>query len=333
MPSVYVTGIAGFLGSHVAEALMYECAVRGCDNLSGGDPRNVPSGLPWREADCCDTSVMREELGHTEILYHCAALPHEGLSVFSPSAITRSIFEASVSVFSAAAAAGVRRVVYCSSMSRYGANPSPFTEAMDPAPQDPYAIAKVAAEQVLAVLAKVHGFEYVIAVPHNIVGPRQKYDDPFRNVAAIMANRMLQGLDPIVYGDGLQTRCFSDVRDAVKCLVAMGFREGLNGEVINIGPDEEFVPIRHLRELLAEITGFEGGTIWLPDRPQEVKDATCSSAKARHLLDYRTEHRLYDTLETLVEHIVERGTKPFTWHLPVEIVTNATPKWWLQEVM
>lgn len=333
MTIAYVTGIAGFLGSHIAEALASECTVRGCDDLSGGDPRNVPAGVPWRELDCCRTDWMSGELENADVVYHCAALPHEGLSVFSPYAISHSIFDASVSVFSAAAAAGVKRVVYCSSMSRYGSGPSPFTEVQDPAPQDPYAVAKVAAEQVLAILARVHGFEYVIAVPHNIVGPRQKYDDPFRNVAAIMANRMLQGLDPIIYGDGLQTRCFTDVRDAVSCLVALGFNGGLDGEVFNIGPDEEFVPIRHLREMLAEIIGYEGGTIWLPDRPQEVKNAVCSSDKARSLLGYKTRYRLHETLASLVDYIVDRGSKPFEWHIPLEIITDATPKWWTQEVL
>lgn len=333
MTVAYVTGIAGFLGSHVAEALAEELTVRGCDNLSGGEVRNVPSGIPYRILDCCDTEVMREELQGADVVYHCAALPHEGLSVFSPSTITRSIFEASVSIFSAAAAVGVRRVVYCSSMSRYGAGETPYVEVMEPAPEDPYAVAKVAAEQVLAILSKVHGLEYVVAVPHNIVGPRQKYDDPFRNVAAIMANRMLQGLDPIIYGTGCQTRCFTDVRDAVPTLVRMGFQEDLNGEVVNVGPDEEFIPIVRLRDLIADLVGYEGGTIWLPERPQEVYNAVCSSDKARALLGYKTRYTLIETLESLVEYIRDKGPRPFEWHLPVEIRTEATPKWWVEEVL
>src|SRR5512139_2599916 len=205
---VFVTGVAGFLGSHIAEAMASTHAVTGCDNLSAGEMDNVPVQVPWYGVDCKDQSQMRGILRGVDVVYHCAAHPHEGLSVFSPSAITSSIYEASVSVFSAAIAAGVKRIVFCSSMSRYGANPLPFREDQPVAPVDPYAIAKVAAEDTLRCLANAHGIEYVIAVPHNIVGPRQKYDDPFRNVAAIMINCMLRGKQPIIYGDGEQKRCF-----------------------------------------------------------------------------------------------------------------------------
>ena len=84
----------------------------------------------------------------------------------------------------------------------------PFKEDMVPRPQDPYGIAKYAAEQTLECLSKVHDIDFVTLVPHNIIGPRQKYDDPYRNVASIMINRCLQGMPPIIYGDGSQTRCF-----------------------------------------------------------------------------------------------------------------------------
>ena len=100
-------------------------------------------------------------------------------------------------------------------MARYGAIQTPFTEDMLPQPQDPYGIAKYAAEQTLRCLSDVHGIKYLNLVPHNIIGPRQKYDDPFRNVASIMINRALQGKAPIIYGDGSQTRCFSFIQDVI----------------------------------------------------------------------------------------------------------------------
>ena len=138
---------------------------------------------------------------------------------------------------------------FCSSMARYGSQKHPFTETMKPDPVDPYAISKVAAEQVLVNLCELNKIEWVIAVPHNTIGPRQKYDDPFRNVVSIMINRMIQGKAPIIYGDGEQTRCFSYIDDCLSCLIPM-LDEKLNKQIINIGPDEEFVTINKVAELV-----------------------------------------------------------------------------------
>ena len=121
------------------------------------------------------------------------------MSVFSPYEITKNNYLASVSIFSAAINEKVKRIIFCSSMARYGGQQTPFTEDMKPNPVDPYAISKVAAENVLINLCELNNVEYVIAVPHNIIGPRQRYDDPFRNVVSIMLNRMLQGKAPIIY--------------------------------------------------------------------------------------------------------------------------------------
>ena len=130
-----------------------------------------------------------------------------------------------MSIASAAIANGVKRFVYCSSMARYGTQDvTPFTEDMICKPQDPYGICKYSAENILRCLCEVHGMELVIAVPHNIIGPRQKYDDPYRNVASIMINLMLQRRQPIIYGDGLQQRCFSFVKDDVYCLEKLAFQ-------------------------------------------------------------------------------------------------------------
>jgi UDP-glucose 4-epimerase len=325
---VFITGIAGFLGSILAEELRKDHYVSGCDNLSAGDPDNVPEGVTYTLADCKEPLDLR---GY-DVVYHCAAHPHEGLSVFSPRAICSSIYEASVSVFSSAAASGVKRVVYCSSMSRYGDNLLPFSETQEPNPRDPYAIAKVAAEQTLEVLAKTHGFEYTIAVPHNIVGRNQKYDDPFRNVCAIMANRMLLGMRPIVYGDGQQTRCFSDVRDVISILARLGAHPCVNGQVFNIGPDEGVVAVEDMGRILAAIIGCDWNPIRLPDRPCEVKHAHCSSDKIRQWFNYRTNYDLNDMLVELVNHIKARGPREFNYYLPVEIVTEKTPKFWTREV-
>jgi UDP-glucose 4-epimerase len=323
---IFITGVAGLLGSRLAEKLT---DVAGCDNLSAGSRDNVPSHVDFFDMDC-KSPLLREKLLRTDVIYHCAAHPHEGLSVFSPHTICSSIFETSVAVFSAAVAAGVKRVIFMSSMSRYGDNPLPFHENQKPAPRDPYAIAKVAAEDVLRNLCEAHGMEYVIAVPHNIVGRNQKYNDPFRNVCAIMANRMLLGKRPIVYGDGSQTRCFSDAADVVPSLLKM--MDCPSGSVYNVGPDEHVVSIEEMGKLLAEIIGVTWNPIRLADRPMEVAHAVCSSNKIRDEFDYQTTKTLRETLTELVDYIKVRGPKEFDYYLPIEIVNRKTPKFWTKEI-
>lgn len=111
-----------------------------------------------------------------------------------------------------------------SSMARYGSQETPFTEDMTPMPQDPYGIAKYASEMLVRNVCYTHGMDFVILVPHNIIGPRQKYDDPFRNVVSIMINRALQGKQPIIYGDGNQMRCFSFISDLINPYSTSMFR-------------------------------------------------------------------------------------------------------------
>ena len=335
MKKIFITGIAGFLGSHVADEFInlgYEVA--GNDNLIGGYEDNVPKDANFYPFDCRSEQIKNilDEF-KPDILIHTAATAYEGLSVFSPRFVTSNIYEASISVFSAAIASGVKRIVNCSSMARYGAIQVPFTEDMLPKPQDPYGIAKYAAEQTLECLAKVHSIEYVTLVPHNIIGPRQKYDDPYRNVASIMINRCLQGLPPIIYGDGTQTRCFSFIQDVLSCLMNACLDDSALGEVINIGPDEEVVTINDLSNKICELTNFQGEPKFLPARPQEVKHAICSSEKARRILDYGTKVSLEDGLESMVHYIRNRGISRFNRHIPVEIISDLTPKTWISDRM
>ena len=253
---ILVTGVAGFLGSHLAENLSkLGHKIVGVDNMTGGYRDNIPKNIKFYNFDCCDLNKMTEVMEGVDVVYHCAATAHEGLSVFSPYEITKNNYLASVSVFSAAISHKVKRIIFCSSMARYGSQSVPFYENMSPKPIDPYGISKVAAENVLSNLCELNNIEWVIAVPHNIIGPRQKYDDPFRNVVSIMINRMLQKKPPIIYGDGEQKRCFSYIDDCISCLIPMLDQKNLNKQIINIGPDEEFVSINYVSELCSNITG------------------------------------------------------------------------------
>jgi UDP-glucose 4-epimerase len=329
-----VTGVAGFLGSHIADRFLEQGdSVVGCDNLLGGYLDNVSDGVEFFQYDCKYLNSMKKIMRGVDTVYHCAATAYEGLSVFAPYLVTQNTFQISASVMTAAISAGVRRFVYCSSMARYGRQDTvPFLETMSPRPQDPYGIAKLAGEQLLRNLCEVHGMEFVVAIPHNIIGPRQKYDDPYRNVASIMINLMLQGRQPIIYGNGEQKRCFSIVYDDLQILQKLADDKAVNGQLINIGPDEEFITINQLAAIIADILHFKLDPVYVPGRPQEVELATCSAAKARQLLGYKTEHSLREGLEEMVEWIQKRGPKKFKYTFDIEIENALTPKTWTKKM-
>lgn len=332
---ILITGIAGFLGSHLAEHLTKAGhQVCGIDNFIGGDPSNIPKGIPYFIQDL-DNLKEVERIFKTmkpQVVYHCACTAYEGFSVFSPSLVVRNTFQITANTLTAFIQNGGKRFIFCSSMSRYGDNSTPFTEDMNPSPQDPYAVAKVASEQLVAMMAETHGFEYVIAVPHNIIGPKQKYNDPYRNVAAIMINRILNGKSPVIYGDGLQTRCFSYIDDVLYSLLRM--LDCPSGEVYNIGPDNkdgEVITIKDLAVKIAQHCGYTGEFEYYPDRPREVKHAYCSSEKIRRQFGYQTKTTLDEGVEKMVAYIKEKGICDFRYHLPIEIINNKTPLTWLEK--
>ena len=329
---ILVTGAAGFLGSHLCEKLLnLHHKVIGIDNLLGGTLDNLPKNLEFHKVDCCDLQKLNKIMKNVDVVYHCAATAHEGLSVFSPVENTKNNYLATVSVITAGINNKVNRIIYCSSMARYGSQATPFTEDMQPRPVDPYGISKVAGEEVLKCLCNLNNIEWVIAVPHNIIGPKQKYDDPYRNVVSIMLNRLLQNKKPIIYGDGNQKRCFSYIDDCIYCLLVLIDSKEVVGEIINIGPDEEFVTINKIAEICSNITGSNLKPEYYPDRPKEVKHATCSSNKARKLLKYKTTTDLYEGIKKTFEYIKEKGPKKFKYHVDLEIVNDLTPKVWVEK--
>lgn len=334
MPRVFVTGVAGFLGSHIAERfcdLGWEVA--GIDNLHGGQLANVPDGVHFGMIDCLDRVAYLSLIEGADLVYHCASAAYDGASVFAPAFVYRNTAQATVEVATAAVISSVTRFVHCSSMARYGALPTPFTEDMEPSPVNPYGLAKRASELVVANLFDTHGGEHCIAVPHNIIGPRQRFDDPYRNAASIMINRMLRGLQPVIYGDGSNLRCFSFIDDAIFCLEQMGTAAVAAGETINIGPDEGAVTILALAEEIADLIGFRLDPIFVEARPKEVAEAVCSADKARHLLGYRTTTTLREALESMITWIDEQGPCDFMYDVDIEILTEHTPATWVDKLI
>jgi UDP-glucose 4-epimerase len=335
MKTVLITGVAGFLGSHLADEFLSKGdRVVGIDNLLGGYSENIPSGVKFHQLDLNDLEAIQPIFNDVDLVVHAACTAYEGLSVFSPSLVVRNTTQISVNVMSASIQSGVKRVIHMSSMARYGTQESvPFVETMMPKPQDPYGIAKFSAELLVRNLAEVHGVEYVILVPHNIIGARQKYDDPYRNVASIMTNRMLQGKQPIIYGNGEQKRCFSFIQDVLNPILKACESDVAVGKIINIGPDEEFITINQLAFEIADLLGFNLDPIYMPGRPQEVFHANCSANLARELLDYKTTVSLKGGLTELVAWIQGRGSREFSYHLPIELITSKTPRTWVDKLI
>jgi UDP-glucose 4-epimerase len=323
------------MGSHLADEFIKRGhSVVGIDNLIGGYYENVPSGVEFYAKDLGDFDAVADHFKGIDLVVHTACTAYEGLSVFSPSLVTRNTSHIATVALSASIRAGVKKFVHMSSMARYGTQETvPFTEDMTPKPQDPYGIAKYATELLVKNLCETHGMKYVILVPHNIIGPRQKYDDPFRNVASIMTNRMLSDNQPIIYGDGEQMRCFSFMQDVLDPMMVACETDVADGMTINIGPDEEFVTINVLAQKIAAILNFNLEPIYMPGRPQEVKEANCSADLARNILNYQTKTKLDDGLRELVTWIKNQGTKQFTYHLPLEFITNKTPKTWIDKLI
>jgi UDP-glucose 4-epimerase len=331
---IFVTGIAGFLGSHIARmGLERGWEVTGVDSLLGGDIYNIPVGCRWGQTDCVDFNYQ-DLIEGADVVYHCAAAPYEGLSVFSPQLVYQNTLMSTVGVLRAAINADVQRFIFCSSMSRYGGQPAPFTEDMPASPVDPYACAKVSAEQAVRTLCELHGMEWVIVVPHNIYGPGQRYWDPFRNVAGIMINRVMQGKPPIVYGSGQQIRSLSYIQDVSSPLLQLCTAD-VAGEIFNVGPDasDEKTTILGLANLISELLGSDQPPEFFPSRPAEVFESTCSARKAQDILGYRAHWGLREGLGRYIEWVKERGPKQFDYHLPIEIPRDNTPKTWTEKLI
>ena len=160
---ILVTGAAGFLGAHLCDILQnLHHKVIGIDNMIGGDLDNLPKNLEFHKIDCCDFRKLDKITKNIDVVYHCAATAHEGLSVFSPVENAKNNYLATVSVITAGINNKVRRIIYCSSMARYGNQKTPFTEDMRPDPVDPYGISKVAGEDVLKNLCNLNEIEWVM---------------------------------------------------------------------------------------------------------------------------------------------------------------------------
>jgi UDP-glucose 4-epimerase len=329
---IWITGIAGFLGSHLADALLAAGhEVEGNDSLICGSRKNVPKRVPFCYTDCRNFEPLKYFMSEfkPDVVVHCAAIASEGFSVFSPNFVTSNIAEASVSTFSAAIASGAKRIVHMSSMARYGGGIVPFTEDTPLNPVDCYGIAKVYSEQQLKVLCETHGVRWSILNPHNVIGARQQIT-PYRNVCTIFLNRLKLDLPIYIYGDGLQKRCFSPIADVIPSIVRAVHGDA-DSEIVNIGPDNGEITINALLRMCEDVVGKKSDVIYLPARPvtDTVKEAYCSSDKSRKLLGYEPKQSMIDCIKEMSDAL---EPAPFNYNFPVEIESPLMPRTWSEKL-
>src|SRR5918993_1985634 len=221
---VLVTGGAGFIGSHVADALIARGhRVTVLDDLSGGYRDNVPAAAEFIEGSITDVALVDKVFAkHSfEYVFHLAAYAAEGLSHFIKRFNYTNNVIGSVNLINASVTTGVKGFVFTSSIAVYGATPQlPMTEQTPPHPEDSYGIAKFAVELELVASRAMFGLDYTIFRPHNVYGTRQNIADKYRNVVGIFMNQILQGRPMTVFGDGTQTRAFSHINDVAPIIAA-----------------------------------------------------------------------------------------------------------------
>ncbi len=340
---ILVTGAAGFMGGHLVDALvkMGKYEVYAVDDLSGGYESNVDKRAHFTKLDLRKRKKVEEYIEKVKphLIYYLAADASEGRSQFTPLNSTERNYLAFMYTLIPSIKYGLKKIVVTSSMSVYGAQKPPFSEDMKKEPEDIYGIAKGAMEDAVAVLAKVHGFEYTIIRPHNVYGPKQNMADPYRNVIAIFINCLLNNKNFYIYGDGNQKRAFTYIDDFNPYFLKSGMIESVNGQVINIGPREEY-SINELATTVLKVF-FPDGKIpkhlqpkFVARRPQEVVEAYCTNTKATKLLGYKTTVTLEEGVRKMIAWARKFGPQKFHYMKDgLELLTKDTPRTWSKKLI
>ena len=306
--NVVITGCAGLIGSHFAHHMLSQgYVVHGVDNLSGGYADWLPNhpDFFFHELDLTHNDAGNQIASLQPLaIFHFAAYAAEGLSPFIRKFNYEQNLVASASAINAAIAVGAK-LIFSSSMAVYGNQQTPFEETMARLPVDPYGVAKTAVEMDLEVAAAQHSLRYSIVRPHNVIGTQQNIWDRYRNVIGIFIRRGLDGQPLQVYGDGSQTRAFSDVRHYMpifESLIVQG-----DGEIFNLGSDS---PTTVLEAAMLVQTALEKRGLPVEidhvEPRHEVKEAHCSHEKAKAMLGFKDTTRLAETIDDMVEWAISQ---------------------------
>ncbi len=322
-----MTGVAGFIGSHVADACLAQgMDVVGLDDLSGGFRDNVSGGIDFRAGSVTDYELLRRlfEEEAFDYVYHLAAYAAEGLSHFIRRFNYTTNLIGSVNLINLSVLHSVRCLVFTSSIAVYGSNQTPMAEDLTPHPEDPYGVSKYAVELDLACAHEMFGLDYVVFRPHNVYGERQNIADKYRNVIGIFMNQVLSGRPMTIFGDGRQTRAFSHVDDVAPIIARAPLVAEARNQVFNVGADQPY-SVLELAEEVRRALG-RGEIEHLPPR-NEVVHAFASHARLRETFDPPPPIPLREGIERMATWVQARGPRPPVEFGDIEVALNLPPSW------
>jgi UDP-glucose 4-epimerase len=302
MKQILITGVAGMIGSRMAEYILKqypEYEVIGIDNLSGGYTENVPSNVRFHQLDVASDKLDKLfEKGQIEYVYHLAAYAAEGLSPFIRCFNYQNNLVATANIVNACIQYNVKRLVFTSSMAVYGIGTPPFNEIHQPNPVDPYGVAKYACEMDIQIAGEQHGLDWCIVRPHNVYGQHQNIWDKYRNVLGIWMYQKLNNEAFTVIGQGKQKRAFTYIEDCLEPLFKAATSEKASKQIINLGSSTE-TSVIDAAILLQEIVG--GSPIEYLEERHEVINAYSTHEKAKSILGYVDQTNLRDGLTIMWE--------------------------------
>ncbi len=288
-----ITGIAGFIGSSLARAVLAQGdEVRGVDNFSTGKRANldeITRKVDLREVDLLNLDALQSACKGVDYIFHEAAIPSVPKSVLDPLGSNRANIDGTVHLLIAARDAKVKRVVYAASSSAYGDTPTlPKHEAMLPNPNSPYAVAKLAGEYYMTSFYRCYGLETVSLRYFNIFGPRQDPTSPYSGVLAKFITQMLNGEQPTIFGDGAQSRDFTYIQNAVDAnLLAMKAPASqAAGQMFNVATGKR-ADLNQAFQLLKTIIGYTGEVKYAPERSGDVKHSLADLSRTEKQLGYK----------------------------------------------
>ncbi len=303
---VVVTGGAGFIGSHIAATAAAQGAkVRIVDDLSTGHRENleeITGNIDFIEGSIADSSLIAKALNDAEVVFHEAAIPSVPRSVENPTQTHIASVDGTFNLLLAAKDANVRRVVYAASSSAYGDQPTlPKVEDMAPDPLSPYAVAKLVGEYYCQVFTRVYGLETVSLRYFNVFGPRQDPGSQYSGVVSRFISTLCTGEQPVIYGDGEQSRDFTYIDNVVLAnMKAATTSQGL-GKVINVATGDRITLNELLREL-KELLGKENVEAdYREPRVGDVRHSLADTTRARELLNYEPTVGLREGLKRTID--------------------------------
>src|SRR3954469_18719107 len=307
MATYLITGVAGFIGSSIARAVLAQGdKVRGIDNLSTGKRENldeIAGRVDFREADLLDLGAVQSACAGVDYIFHEAAIPSVPKSVIDPLGSNRANVDATVNVLIAAKDAKVKRVVYAASSSAYGDTPTlPKHEGMPPNPISPYAVAKLASEYYMTSFYRCYGLETVCLRYFNIFGPRQDPSSPYSGVLAKFITQMLHGEQPTILGDGTQSRDFTYIDNVISAnlLAAKAPASQAAGQVFNVATGTR-IDLNETFQLLKKIIGFKGEVKYGPERAGDVKHSLADLSRTEKCLGYKPKVNFEEGLRRTVD--------------------------------